>query len=386
MKAAIVYYSGTGGCQKLAKAIHKGMAAHCDAELFYVDKADPKAMVNYDLVVVGGPIWHCRDTVNMRQFTYGMPVMPGKLCAMFASHGVLPVGYFRHVSRVLQKKEMTIIGWNEWYVDVKQVLHMPDPYLTHGHPDEIDLAEAEAFGAELAQRAARILAGETDLIPALPDPDAPMTDLMWKLQPFADRPQPEDGGVDKLNAFAMIPNLRTIDPDKCTRCMACADNCVLDLFDFSGEVPVVKPGCFGCDMCDKLCPEGAISPDPITAGIRSKKQIDMDKCIRCGICEKNCPMHAIDFSTNPPSFTSHCEACDLCWAVCPTGALEITNMEECQGFLSMDDEENPMAKLLDAAEAMGRFRRLLPKDQVGFGNRLMDRTETPRLVVKKDPV
>ena len=46
---------------------------------------------------------------------------------------------------------------------------MAYPYYTAGHPDEIDLREAEEFGREMVERSRRISAGETKLIPAMPD-------------------------------------------------------------------------------------------------------------------------------------------------------------------------------------------------------------------------
>ena len=69
---------------------------------------------------------------------------------------------------MLKKKGLTVIGYNSWYGSVYQVLHAPKPYLTDRHPDEIGLKEAKNFGREMAERARRIAAGETNLIPGLP--------------------------------------------------------------------------------------------------------------------------------------------------------------------------------------------------------------------------
>ena len=45
---------------------------------------------------------------------------------------------------------------------------VPKPYFTDGHPDAIDLKEAEDFGREMVERSRRIYRGETQLIPTLP--------------------------------------------------------------------------------------------------------------------------------------------------------------------------------------------------------------------------
>ncbi|NLO28522.1 MAG: hypothetical protein GX113_10175 [Actinobacteria bacterium] len=73
----------------------------------------------------------------------------------------------------LRRKGLSIIGWGDWYGSAYQVLHDPKPYFTDGHPDGVDLAEAEAFGREMAERALKIAAGQSELIPKMPaGPDA----------------------------------------------------------------------------------------------------------------------------------------------------------------------------------------------------------------------
>jgi flavodoxin/NAD-dependent dihydropyrimidine dehydrogenase PreA subunit len=381
MKSVIVYYSATGSTAKIARAIHRGMKETMETcDIIPVKKANPGDMQGYDLIVIGGPVWHCRDTVNLRQFIYNMPVMEGKMCAMFCCHGALPVGFFAQVASVLKTKRMSIIGWEDWFVDVKQVLHMPYPYPTSGHPDDIDLKEAEDFGREIAARAARIAAGEKGLIPELPKRGSNGEDL-WSLRIFSK----SQAGLPDM--FSKIPNKRTINVSKCSypECTACIDNCIVNCFDFSINPPVQKSGCIGCDICDKICPRGAIEIDEMTASIRSKKRIDMSKCRypACTICVDNCPMNSIDFSVTPPVFTSNCEADDLCWAICPTGAIEITNMDECQRWMGMTGTGHRFLKILDDYAARGKFRKLIKDEEIGFGSTLMDSPDIPRLKLDK---
>ena len=45
---------------------------------------------------------------------------------------------------------------------------MAHPYNTHGHPDAIDLKQAEDFAKEMAGHSRRISLGEKDLLPVIP--------------------------------------------------------------------------------------------------------------------------------------------------------------------------------------------------------------------------
>ncbi|NTV89947.1 MAG: hypothetical protein HGA22_06240, partial [Clostridiales bacterium] len=183
MKGIVIYYSGTGSTARIAEAIQKGMSRELElCDLASVRKANPADMSKYELIVIGSPIWYRRETANLRDFIYHMPDMSGKLCVMFCTHGVGPDGLFFNMSTQIKRKGMTIIGWNDWYGSVYQVMHQFKPYVTDGHPDAIDLQEAEAFGVEMAQRAMKVAAGETGLIPK------PGTDSLWKIKAM-----PKDG-------------------------------------------------------------------------------------------------------------------------------------------------------------------------------------------------
>lgn len=178
LKGCVVYYSGTGSTAKIAAGIHRGIKSVMECDVAPIEKIDPKKMGKYDFVAVGTPIWFYRETANLRLFIYNMPQMTGKPCIIFCTHGTTPQGTFYSLAQPLTKKAFSIIGWNDWYGDCLQYKHAVQPYITHGHPDEIDLREAEAFGREMAERAQKIYAGEKGLIPELPtDSDE---NLLWR--------------------------------------------------------------------------------------------------------------------------------------------------------------------------------------------------------------
>ncbi len=61
------------------------------------------------------------------------------------------------------------------------------------------------------------------------------------------------------------------------------------------EYTIIKDKCFGCGMCAKKCPVGAITVTDYTAPGKKKPayEIDHSKCIKCGACIETCKFKAI---------------------------------------------------------------------------------------------
>jgi len=386
LKGIVVYYSATGSTRKVAKAIHRGMKdlmEECD--IAPINKVDPKDMANYDLIGIGGPIWYYRETANLRLFIYNMPRLEGKLCFPFCSHGSSPSGFMFSLGWALRRKGLEIIGYGDWYGSVFQVLHMPKPYFTDGHPDEIDLKEAEDFGREMAGLAQRIASGEAS-VPKMPK--GAKADPLWRPVHFEGRPPAEEAGGERPRFQPMPRPQRNINMEKCTypKCTLCVDNCIVNSIDFSATPPVFRKNCINCSLCDKMCPVGAIEVDAETMQRRTQHVINMAKCKypECTICVDHCPMNAIDFSVNPPVSKWSCEGCDLCWIICPEDAIEITNLETTHARMAArPDQDHPFLKLLAEAEAKGKFRRLTPLDKIGWDNIIYKIKRHPRFSIEE---
>jgi len=390
MKGIVIYYSGSGSTQKVAGAIYMGMKKELEiCDIASVKNIDPVDVGKYDVVAIGGPIWYYRETANLREFAYKLPRMDGKYVIPFCVHGASPSGFFYSLVPTLLKKGLTVIGWNDWYGSVFHVLHMPKPYLTDGHPDEVDLREAEQFGRDMAIRAKRIAAGDKSLIPEIPK--GANSDPLWKPGGMAGaRPQrregegpggPPGGGPP----MPMQPPVRRVIVEKCRypECTACIDNCLVNAFDFSTKPPTVRQNCLQCNICDRLCVYEAIETKGGMGALPTTKRIDMTKCKypECTICIDHCAMNAIDFSVNPPVFRNTCEKDDLCYVICPEGAIEMSNLENTHGRMGMSAEHG-FNKNLEEAEKTGKFRRLVPLDKVGWDNPIWKMKQRPIFNIK----
>lgn len=295
MKVLIIYYSQSGNTMKIAKAIGRGAAtAAKEVKVIPLKAAGDYNLDDYDLIGLGSPVWKA-ETPNVRLYYDRLPQQQGKHIFSFNTHGTLPHLYFPIVVPNLKRKGFTVIGYRDWYGDVTMP-GMPSPYYTHGHPDEIDIKEAEEFGHEMATNSLRIAAGETELI--YPDPE--MNDKVFK------------------------------------QAMICS-NMLLS--------PVNPQGDF----------------------IR-----DESKCLypKCTICMDNCTMGYIDLAQNRFGNRGFkcddCHECSYCFMLCPAGAINAEPSMEEHIKPSIGKRKIAFEEMLDADEAIEKFRRLIPVEQVGF--------------------
>lgn len=260
MKSIVIYYSQSGNTKLIALAIQKGIAGRTgQCDIARLKEIHPEKLVNYDLVGIGSPVWTSAPTPNVMDYIKSMPSsLKGKHVFYYCTHGALPGLCISRGVRALQQQGLTVVGWNDWYGGASLQGH-PKPYLTDGHPDAIDLAEAEAFGSEIAENSIKISRGADGLIPALPEGKA--YDEIYgighpEIQAAMKAAIEADGFKMELNG-----ELR-INKEKCTGCMLCADNCFSNNIDSSVSPPVFKnQPCFMCFYCESLCPAGAIEFD-----------------------------------------------------------------------------------------------------------------------------
>ncbi len=256
MKVLIIYYSQAGNTKKIAKAIARGAGTAAESvDLVPLKQATAADLDNYDLIGLGSPVWKA-DPPNVRQFYQKLPDQQGKHIFSFNTHGTLPHLYFPIVLPNLRKKGFTVIGYNDWYGDVVMP-GMPHPYYTAGHPDEIDLKEAESFGRDMVILSEKVHQGRTDLIQ--PDPEMNEDVFMQAMICSNMLLEPTNPQGEFIR-----------DPQKCAypKCTLCMDNCTMGYIDLAADPPrfgnrgTKCDDCHECSFCYMICPTGAIYTNP----------------------------------------------------------------------------------------------------------------------------
>jgi len=367
IRGIVIYYSGTGNTAQVAEALWRGMRSviPCDISPLApakVAKVKPEDMAKYDVIALGAPNWYMRVPANVLCFTHDMPRMDGKHVILFGTHGSGGPGMFWIMSKNILKKGMSIIGWSDWYGADFLTPHSSVPDGEWGHPDSIDLAEAEAFGRKMAENSIRIYAGERSLLPdEIPAPDVGGNSLF---SPSGRSGTPSFAG-GAANATPHFDFSQCVYP----RCNRCIENCPAKAIDFSLVAPfgllthttetvsplVLKEACMQCGgLCERVCTYGAIAYIG-DKGVRVFQDIDMKKCTypKCTVCMDWCPMDAIDVTQNPPVVHNWCENEALCFGVCPENAISTTptsmHIDEGAGGVRMGVGEEEL-------EAMGEGR------------------------------
>lgn len=307
MKSIVVYFSQTGNTEKVAKAIQAGIeqvAGNCD--IAKLKEANPKRLYDYDLIGIGSPLF---EVVNVWQFMKRMSFVGGKHVFLFCTHGSSAKGgnFFYDAYRKLRPSGVTIIGTADWYGDC-YLLHHTYPYPSKGHPDEIDLEEAEDFGREMVLRSWKIAGGETALVPAEP--------------------------VLQMPVLPPLPGGKAL--------------------------PVMKmpPPIAGKDWRENIVDSEEWKT---ISSLPSMLKFHKEKCLypQCRLCMENCPVDGIDLSVDPPVIAKPCAHCEFCGRVCPTGAIDIDEWIRAVAKITF-----PNFPAFDQAEAAGSFRRLTPKEEL----------------------
>jgi len=103
---------------------------------------------------------------------------------------------------------------------------------------------------------------------------------------------------------------------------------------------------------------------------QTPKKYDPKKCLypKCHLCMDNCPVDGIDMTVDPPIIAKPCMHCMFCAKICPTGAMDGDFFYDTPSEKTWKSYPEFHLDAIKQAEAEGKFRRLVPEDEIGLNN------------------
>lgn len=244
-KALVVYFTQGGTTARVAEAMAIGLrSAGYQFDLHNLSEGQPPGPAGYDLLGIGSPTYYYRPPFNVTDYVNGLPDLAGLPAFVFVLHGTYRGDGGNALRRALARKGAQEVGYFHCRGGNYFVGYLKEGYLfSPDHPTEEELAQAEAFGREVAGRAA----GQAYARPG--DDPAPAAIYRW-----------ERFMVNRWLVEKMYSRLFRVNKDKCTACGLCIQECPTgNIAEDKEGRPVWGRDCLGCLYCEMNCPEEAIT-------------------------------------------------------------------------------------------------------------------------------
>lgn len=244
-KALIVYFSQGGATARVAEAIAAGLqGAGYQIDRCNIRDARSSGIGGYDLFGIGSPVYYFRLPFNVPDYLRSLSPFHGLAAFTFLVHGTHCFDAGNALRRALSEKGAREIGQFRCHGPGYFLGNLEEGYLfSPEHPSLDELAQAEGFGREIADRVAGA--------PYAPPPYEARAPLIYRI---------ERALVSRWLVRGVYSRLFKVDPAKCTTCGQCMEICPTRNIgkDDCGR-PVWGRDCLYCQWCEMKCPEEAIA-------------------------------------------------------------------------------------------------------------------------------
>lgn len=243
-KCLMVYFSQNGTTAKVAEHIAIGLKVEgYQTELHNLKNGTPPDLKDNDLLGIGSPVYTFRPPFNVTDYLHSLPLLNNLPAFSFNLYGSYRFDTGTQIRKMLAIKRAHDMGYFSCRGEDIVLGYLREGYLfSPNHPTQNELAEAQAFGREVAAR----VSGKS--YSPLPKDSSPS--IVYRLERFL------------CNRWIVEHAMyRSFKADR-TRC----DN---------------------CGLCIELCPRGNIRKD-------NNGHLEWgNRCLLCFTCEMRCPRDAI---------------------------------------------------------------------------------------------
>ena len=207
------------------------------------------------LLFVGSPVYSSHAVPTIISFIDQLPAVKNSWSVPFVTWGGATSGVALHeMGERLLSRGFALAGAAKVMAVHSLMWQQPDPVGT-GRPNDDDLNQVALLVSDVIKN---VDAGSTPQLSIDRLNYQPAEHVSEMLQ------------LSVAKAKTILPP-RRVDPELCTLCGYCRDNCPASAIELN-PLPVFLPACFICFNCVRLCPENAISVnmEPVYERIRSR--------------------------------------------------------------------------------------------------------------------
>jgi len=247
----VVYISPAGTTEAVARTIETSLRAlgesctACNLGKKKFTAADIHSALAGDtetLFFVGSPVYSSHAVPTIISFIDQLPAVKNSWAVPFITWGGATSGVALHeMGKSLLGRGFALAGAAKVMAVHSLMWRLPDP-VGAGRPNDDDLEQVASLVSGVitnvnAEGTARLSIDRLNYQPA--------------------KHVPEMLQLSVAKAKTILP-AREVNPERCTLCGYCRDNCPASAIEFN-PLPVFLPDCFICFNCVRLCPENAIS-------------------------------------------------------------------------------------------------------------------------------
>lgn len=244
-KGLIVYFSQGGTTARVAESIAGGLAASAyQVDLHNLKDGRPPNSSDYDLLGVGSPTYYFRPPFNVMDYVSALPDLAGQPAFVFVLHGTYRGDAGNTIIHALARRRARFAGYFHCHGADFFLGYLKRGYFfSPDHPTTEELAQAEAFGCEVASNVA---AGRY----AEPARD-PSPGMVYRLERLL---------VSKWLSRQVYSRFFTASAKKCTACGVCTKLCPRkNIAEDKDGHPIWGRDCLLCLTCELKCPKDAIT-------------------------------------------------------------------------------------------------------------------------------
>jgi flavodoxin/NAD-dependent dihydropyrimidine dehydrogenase PreA subunit len=245
-RSLIVYFSQGGTTARTAQSIAAGLnTAGYQVDLCHLKDEQPPTLDGYDLLGIGMPVYAFRPPFVVSDYVESLPDLAGLPAFTFLLYGTVRGDAGTAMRRLLARKGAREVGYftcrgDDYFLGYLKLGYLFSP----DHPTAEKLAQAEAFGQEVAARAA-------DQEYVRPEDDPPPA-AIYRLERFS---------ISRWLVEQVYSRLFRLNKDRCVAdCDLCVQECPTGNITKNQEgQPVWGRNCLLCLYCEMYCPEEAIT-------------------------------------------------------------------------------------------------------------------------------